>query len=86
MKKGAHGHYFIPFNRYNPQIIDSNQALYVVRSKVWFYLPDRHEAHPQERIVGEIMGVNQREKNTFIAKHLEVSELVCIFAFYYNNV
>ena len=39
MKKGAHGHYFIPFNRYNPQIIDSNQALYVVRSKVWFYLP-----------------------------------------------
>lgn len=47
MKKGAHGHYFIPFNRYDPQIIDSNQALYVVRSKVWFYLPDRHEAHPQ---------------------------------------
>lgn len=37
MKKGAHGHYFIPFNRYNPQIIDLNQALYVVRSKVWFY-------------------------------------------------
>ena len=29
MKKGAHGHYFIPFNRYNPQINDSNQALYV---------------------------------------------------------
>lgn len=51
MKKGAHGHYFIPFNRYNPQIIDSNQALYFVRSKVWFYLPDRHEAHPQERIL-----------------------------------
>lgn len=51
MKKGAHGHYFIPFNRYNPQIFDSNQALYVVRSKVWFYLPDRHEAHPQERIL-----------------------------------
>lgn len=51
MKKGAHGHYFIPFNRYNPPIIDSNQTLYVVRSKVWFYLPDRHEAHPQERIL-----------------------------------